>query len=93
MAQKLHDEYVSQGEKTRAELVAKGEKEAKDLVAAARSQRDEVLSKLTDERDSLELTVESLRGFESRYRSKLQEHLTSQLEELKTLKSFEADAR
>ncbi len=44
MAQKLHDEYVSQGEKTRAELVAKGEKEAKDLVAAARSQRDEVLS-------------------------------------------------
>ena len=26
MAQKLHDEYVSQGEKTRAELVAKGEK-------------------------------------------------------------------
>ena len=25
MAQKLHDEYVSQGEKTRAELVAKGE--------------------------------------------------------------------
>ena len=93
MAQKLHDEYVSQGEKTRAELVAKGEKEAKDLVAAARSQRDEVLSKLTDERDSLEITVESLRGFESRYRSKLQEHLTSQLEELKTLKSFEADAR
>ena len=87
MAQKLHDEYVSQGEKTRAELVAKG------LVAAARSQRDEVLSKLTDERDSLEITVESLRGFESRYRSKLQEHLTSQLEELKTLKSFEADAR
>ena len=85
MAQKLHDEYVSQGEKTRAELVAKGEKEAKDLV--------EVLSKLTDERDSLEITVESLRGFESRYRSKLQEHLTSQLEELKTLKSFEADAR
>ena len=82
MAQKLHDEYVSQGEK-----------EAKDLVAAARSQRDEVLSKLTDERDSLEITVESLRGFESRYRSKLQEHLTSQLEELKTLKSFEADAR
>ena len=55
MAQKLHDEYVSQGEKTRAELVAKGEKEAKDLVAAARSQRDEVLSKLTDERDSLEI--------------------------------------
>lgn len=93
MAQKLHDEYVSQGETTRAELVAKGEKEAKDLVAAARSQRDEVLSKLTDERDSLEITVESLRGFESRYRSKLQEHLTSQLEELKTLKSFEADAR
>lgn len=87
------DEYVSQGEKTRAELVAKGEKEAKDLVAAARSQRDEVLSKLTDERDSLEITVESLRGFESRYRSKLQEHLTSQLEELKTLKFFEADAR
>jgi cell division initiation protein len=41
----------------------------------------------------LEITVESLRGFESRYRSKLQEHLTSQLEELKTLKSFEADAR
>ena len=52
MAQKVHDDYVAQGE----------------------------------------IAVEALRGFESRYRSKLLQHLDAQVQELKNLKSIEASA-
>ena len=36
--------------------------------------------------------MEALRGFESRYRTKLLDHLNTQVEELKNLKPIEASA-
>ena len=87
MAQKVHDDYVAQGEKAKAELIEEAEKKAE-----AQQQREEVLSRLTDEKEELEIAVEALRGFESRYRSKLLQHLDAQVQELKNLKSIEASA-
>ena len=92
MAQKVHDDYVAQGEKAKAELLDEAEKKADALVSEARQQREEVLARLTDEKEELEIAVAALRGFESRYRTKLLDHLNNQVEELKNLKSIEASA-
>lgn len=92
MAQKVHDEYVAQGEKAKAELIEEAERKADAMVSEAQQQREEVLSRLTDEKEELEIAVEALRGFESRYRSKLLQHLDAQVQELKNLKSIEASA-
>lgn len=92
MAQKVHDDYVAQGEKAKAELLEEAERKADAMVSEARQQREEVLARLTDEKEELEIAVEALRGFESRYRTKLLDHLNNQVEELKNLKSIEASA-
>lgn len=92
MAQKVHDDYVAQGEKAKAELIEEAEKKADAMVSEAQQQREEVLARLTDEKEELEIAVEALRGFESRYRSKLLQHLDAQVQELKNLKSIEASA-
>ena len=92
MAQKVHDDYVAQGEKAKAELIEEAERTADAMVSEAQQQREEVLSRLTDEKEELEIAVEALRGFESRYRSKLLQHLDAQVQELKNLKSIEASA-
>ena len=92
MTQKVHDDYVAQGEKAKAELLEEAERKADAMVSEAQQQREEVLSRLTDEKEELEIAVEALRGFESRYRSKLLQHLDAQVQELKNLKSIEASA-
>ena len=92
MAQRVHDDYVAQGEKAKAELLEEAEKKADAMVSEAQQQREEILSRLTDEKEELEIAVEALRGFESRYRSKLLQHLDAQVQELKNLKSIEASA-
>jgi len=73
-------------------LIEEAERKADAMVSEAQQQREEVLSRLTDEKEELEIAVEALRGFESRYRSKLLQHLDAQVQELKNLKSIEASA-
>ena len=92
MAQKVHDDYVAQGEKAKAELLEEAERKADAMVSEAQQQREEALPPPTDEKEELEIAVEALRGFESRYRSKLLQHLDAQVQELKNLKSIEASA-
>lgn len=92
MAQKVHDEYVAQGEKAKAELLSQAGKKAEALVSEAHQQREEILGRLINEKEELEIAVEALRGFESRYRSKLMNYLSAQVHELKNLKSIEASA-
>ena len=92
MAQKVHDEYVAQGEKAKAELLSQAGKKAEALVSEAHQQREEILGRLINEKEELEIAVEALRGFENRYRSKLMNYLSAQVHELKNLKSIEASA-
>jgi len=81
------------GERTKAELIAEAEKKANQLVVEAEIKREKALSALKEEQANLKSSVESLRGFESRYRTQLQEHLNRQLDDLRHLKSIEAEAR
>ncbi len=47
MAQKVHDDYVAQGEKAKAELLEEAERKADAMVSEAQQQREEVLTSPT----------------------------------------------
>lgn len=44
MAQKLHDQYVSQGEQQRTQLITEGETKREELITAGTTKRDELVS-------------------------------------------------
>lgn len=89
MAQRLHDEYVAQGEAERQRLIDEGQAAADTLVTDAETRRDNVLSSLEESKAGLESDVESLRGFEAAYRSGLRSYLQDRLEDLESGPSLE----
>lgn len=88
MAQKLHDQYVSEGRAERDRLIEEGRTRADELVSEAETTKTEVLSSLEEERRDLEVKVSDLRSFESSYRERLAEFIGGQLEEIKTAPSL-----
>lgn len=92
MAQRLHDEYVSEGRSERARLISEGQLQAETLVAEAEAQRREVMESLETDKATLESDVEALRAFEASYRARLREHLESRLTELENTSGLEPDA-
>lgn len=92
MAQRLHDEYVSEGRSERARLISEGQLQAETLVAEAEAQRKEVMENLETNKAALESDVEALRAFEASYRARLREHLESRLTELENTAGLEPDA-
>ncbi|MEV8166035.1 DivIVA domain-containing protein [Rothia kristinae] len=89
MAQRLHDEYVSEGRSERARLISEGQLQAETLVAEAEAQRKEVMENLETNKAALESDVEALRAFEASYRARLREHLESRLTELENTAGLE----
>ena len=71
LAQRVHDEYVRDGEEQSAKIIADAQK-----------QKDNVLKQLEQERELLENKINGLRTFESEYRSNLRNHLESLLNEV-----------
>ena len=71
LAQRVHDEYVRDGEEQSAKIIADAHK-----------QKDNVLKQLEQERELLENKINGLRTFESEYRSNLRNHLESLLNEV-----------
>ena len=88
MAQKLHDQYVSEGRTERDRLIDEARTRADGLVSEAETTKTEVLSSLEKERRDLEVAVSDLRSFESSYRERLAEFIGGQLEEIKTAPSL-----
>ncbi|MDO4254831.1 MAG: DivIVA domain-containing protein [Kocuria sp.] len=84
MAQKLHDEYVSNGRAEHDRLVAEGQSQAERMVSDAQRSREEVLAGLERERGVLEQKVQALKGFEANYRERLKEFISGQLHEIDT---------
>lgn len=84
MAQRLHDEYVANGQAEHDRLVADGRTEAERMIAEAQQSKDEVLASLEQERGALEQQVSGLRSFEKNYRERLKEFISGQLEEIET---------
>ena len=66
LAQRVHDEYVRDGEEQSAKIIAEAN----------------VLKQLEQERELLENKINGLRTFESEYRSNLRNHLESLLNEV-----------
>ena len=79
LAQRVHDEYVRDGEEQSAKIIAEAKAERESIIAEAHKQKDNVLKQLTL---LLENKINGLRTFESEYRSNLRNHLESLLNEV-----------
>ena len=82
MAQRLHDEYVAEGERKRDEIVSQAEREANRLVTEAQETSRKTLEDFEKRKTVLEREVEELRGFERDYRSRLRAFIENQLKDL-----------
>ncbi len=89
MAQKVHDDYVLEGQREKDRLLSEGREEVASLLSSAQEERARVLGDLDATKSSLESSVAQLRMFEQQYRSGLRSFITEQLEDLKTSPSVE----
>ncbi|MCT1606923.1 DivIVA domain-containing protein [Nesterenkonia massiliensis] len=53
MAQKIHDQYVAEGEQTRAQYIAEGESKRAELISEGESKREELITEGTSKREEL----------------------------------------
>lgn len=88
LAQRVHDEHVSEGQRKRDELIRSAEKEAQDIVGKAERKRDETLSSLESQKSTLERAIDQLSNFERQYRTRLKSYLNDQLRELENSTSL-----
>ena len=88
LAQRVHDEHVSEGERRRDELIKNAETEAKDIVGKAETKRDETLSTLETQKSTLERSIDQLSNFERQYRTRLKSYLNDQLRDLENSTSL-----
>ena len=82
LAQKLHDEYVRNGEQQRDRIVGEAREHSARLVREAEEKQRQTLGSLEQERSLLERKIDELRAFEREYRSRLKSYLEGQLREL-----------
>ena len=82
LAQRVHDEHVAEGEKTRDKLIADAKTKADGIVAEAQKKRDETLAQLETQKANLEKDIDGLQNFERQYRTRLKSYLTDQLRDL-----------
>src|SRR5207342_2061865 len=68
LAQKLHDEYVRNGEQQRDRIVGDAREHAARLVREAEEKQRQTLGSLEQERSLLERKIDELRAFEREYR-------------------------
>ncbi|MCS6712410.1 DivIVA domain-containing protein [Brachybacterium sp. EF45031] len=84
LANRLHDEYVKNGEDERDRLIAEANEEHRRIVGEAEEKSRTTLEALEAEKAELERTIEGLRTFERDYRNRLRNYLEGQLRELDT---------
>ena len=82
LAQRVHDEYVRDGEEQSAKIIAEANAKRDEIIADAQKQKDSLLSQLDQERELLENKINGLRTFEAEYRSNLRTHLETLLKEV-----------
>lgn len=75
LAQRLHDEYVRNGQEEGDRIVSEARSAGENLVRKAEAKRDETLQQLEGERSLLERKIDELRNFEREYRSRLKSYL------------------
>lgn len=82
LAQRLHDEYVSNGKAEADRILTEARSEGERLVSDAEEQRSRTLNQLEGERSLLERKIDELRVFERDYRTRLKSYLEGLLSDV-----------
>lgn len=75
LAQRVHDEYVSNGRAEADRILSEAKVEAERVAREAEEQRNRTLGQLEGERSLLERKIDELRVFERDYRTRLKSYL------------------
>lgn len=92
LANRLHDEYVKNGEDERDRLIREANEEHRRIVGEAEEKSRATLAALETEKAELDKTIDSLRNFERDYRNRLRNYLENQLRELDTSETQDKQA-
>lgn len=92
LANRLHDEYVKNGEDERDRLIAEANDEHRRIITEAESTSKSTLDALEVKKAELEKTIEGLRTFERDYRNRLRNYLENQLRDLDTSETQDKQA-
>lgn len=84
LANRLHDEYVKNGEDERDRLITEANDEHRRIVGEAEEKSRTTLAALEETKADLKKSIEGLRTFERDYRNRLRNYLENQLRELDT---------
>ena len=82
LAQRVHDEYVRNGQQEADQILEDSRLKGDQIVREANDERRRVLEQLESERADLESRVDHLKAFENDYRQKVREHLQSLIGQL-----------
>ncbi|MEE6287642.1 DivIVA domain-containing protein [Georgenia sp. MJ173] len=82
LAQKVHDEYVSNGKAEGDRVLHEAKTEADRIVREAEDTHNRTLAQLEQERSLLERKIDELRVFERDYRTRLKSYLESLLSDV-----------
>ena len=75
LAQRVHDEYVQNGQVEGERLLSEARAEAESMVREAEAERKTTIGRLETERVVLEHKIDELRSFERDYRTRLKSYL------------------
>lgn len=92
LANRLHDEYVKNGEDERDRLITEANEEHKRIVGEAEEKSRSTLAELETKKADLDKTIEGLRNFERDYRNRLRNYLENQLRDLDTSETQDKQA-
>ncbi|GAA1488504.1 DivIVA domain-containing protein [Brachybacterium sacelli] len=92
LANRLHDEYVKNGEDERDRLITEANDEHKRIVGEAEEKSRTTLAELETKKADLDKTIEGLRNFERDYRNRLRNYLENQLRDLDTSETQDKQA-
>lgn len=92
LANRLHDEYVKNGEDERDRLISEANAEHKRIIGEAEETSRTTIAAMEDRKAELEKTIEGLRTFERDYRSRLRNYLENQLRDLDTSETQDKQA-
>lgn len=82
VAQRVHDEFIAEGQAKGRQLVAEAEARAAQILTDAETSHREQLMRLSTERQALEGKIGELREFENAYRTQLRSYFEGQLRQL-----------
>ncbi|MDY2941985.1 MAG: DivIVA domain-containing protein [Varibaculum sp.] len=82
LAQRVHDEYVRNGEEEGQRIIAEARAQGDQIVQEARDENRRVRDQLETERAALQEKVDGLKRFESDYRGQLRQHLEQLLQQV-----------